>query len=272
MAFVVFSVDTERDSSHAITGNPLEAATFGFDKPSFTASENGLKALLPLLEEMKIPATFFFEGTTAEVLNGRIDLRRLFARHEIGFHGLNHEDFAGIKTGVKIERAKREEIFKDGLGILKKAFGVEKPGFRAPYLSIDLELVELAKKHCAYDSSLYGDRISFDNGFPRIAIYQDLDEQGKQRKGFLWPLIEGERNEDEYITQVRKAVERKVDPIVIGTHSWHTHATRKDGFLGERQAEKQLAKVKRVLEGIKEINGVEFATIKRVLELRHFEK
>ncbi len=272
MTLVVFSVDTERDSSHSIKGNPLEATTFGLDKPSFTASEKGLKALLPLLEELDIPATFFFEGTTAKSLSERMDLRKLFASHEIGFHGLNHEDFAGIKTGVKVEQQKREEIFREGLGILKKVFGVEKPGFRAPYLSIDQELVDLARKHCAYDSSLYGDRIIIDNGFPRVAIYQDLDEQNKPRKGFLWSLMEGDRNEGEYITQVRKAVEREVDPIVLGTHSWHTHVTRKDGPLNEEQAEKQLSKVRKVLEGIKEIGGVEFASISRVLELRHFEK
>lgn len=272
MTLVVFSIDTERDSSHSIKGNPLEATTFGLDKPCFTASEKGLKALLPLLEELDIPATFFFEGTTAKILSERMELRKLFAGHEIGFHGLNHEDFAGIKTGVKVEQQKREEIFREGLGILKSVFGAEKPGFRAPYLSIDQELVELAKKHCAYDSSLYGNRITLDGGFPRIAIYQDLDGQNKPRKGFLWPLMEGDRTEEEYIGAVRKGIEEKTDPIVLGTHSWHTHVTRKNGFLDEKQAGKQLAKVRRVLEGIKKIDGVEFATASRVLELRHFEK
>ena len=265
MTLVVFSVDTERDSSHSIAGKPLEATTFGKNEPSFSATEKGLEDLLSLLKELEIPATFFFEAQTALVLDKKMNLKKLFAGHEIGFHGFNHEDFAGIKTGVKVGEAKRGEILSEGKKVLEKVFDRKIPGFRAPYLSADDGLMEIARKHFAYDSSLYGAKTVVFKGFPRIPVFEGTGAKGRKTQGFLWALMEGERTAGDYVDLVKQGIKQKSSPIVLATHSWHTRMTRKNGRLSEEQAKEKIGQVRMVLEGLKALPGVEFTTLQKCL-------
>ncbi|MFH0922787.1 MAG: polysaccharide deacetylase family protein [Candidatus Micrarchaeota archaeon] len=263
MTLVAFTIDTERDSSHSIKGNPLQATTFCEEEPCFSATEAGLKDLFGLLDELKIPATFFFEAQTALVLHDKLDLAA-FAKHEIAFHGFHHEDFAGLKTGIKIDSKKREEIFTDGKKVLQSVFGTTEFGLRIPYMSIDNELLDLASKHFAYDSSLYGEKIVYYNGFCRIPVLEGIDSKGNHIKGFLWPLMEEDRVCEDYVSLVKKAVEAKNEFVVLATHSWHTRITRKAGRLSEKQAEEKTNLVKNVLTEIKKMPGVEFATLMEI--------
>ena len=266
MALVAFTVDTERDLSWPIPGNALEATTFNQQKPSFDATEKGLQDLLEVLEKLRIKATFFFEAQTAFVLQKKIDLKKLFKNHEIGFHGFNHEDFAGIKTGVKVPLEERKKIFAEGIKALEKVFGRRPTGFRAPYLGTDEALMQLASKNFSYDSSLYGLQVFQEKGFWRIPVSEGNDAEGKKIQGFLWPLMEGDRKVEDYLLLVREAVEKKANPIVIATHSWHTRFTRKNGRLGERQARDKKALVERVLSEIQETEGIEFCTLEEFLK------
>ncbi|MFH1056972.1 MAG: polysaccharide deacetylase family protein [Candidatus Micrarchaeota archaeon] len=261
MVRIAFSVDTERDSSHAIPGNPFQATTFGLEKPTFTATEKGLGDLLEILEEADVPSTFFFEAKTALVLNKKRNLKKQFKGHEIGFHGFNHEDFTGMKTGVKIAEKDRKKIFDSGIKVLEKVFSCKPRGFRAPYLGVDDGLLDLVSKRFKYDSSCYGYEVSYYKKMPRIPIVGGRDKIGGKIQGFLWPLMEGDRKWEDYVFLVKEALKKKADSIVIATHSWHTRMTRKNGRLGEKEAEKRKALVKKVLLEVKKLRGVEFSAL-----------
>jgi len=261
MTFVVFSIDTERDSSHHIDGNPFEATTFGESKAAFSATEAGLKDLLSILEELEIPATFFFEAQTALKLKGKMDLRKNFKKHEIGFHGFHHEDFAGVKTGVKIPQEKRAKIIARGKKALEKTFARKIKGIRTPYLGWDSGMLEIASENFEYDSSFYGTKPITEKGLRRIPVFEGVDAKGKKMQGFLWPLMEGDRKAEDYLSLVKQGIKMKAGPIVIATHSWHTRMTRKDGRLDERQAREKIELVKKVLSEVKKLPNAEFTTL-----------
>src|SRR3989344_1694342 len=261
MTTVVFSIDTERDSSHHVEGNPFEATALGESKAGFSATEDGLKDFLSLLKELEVPATFFFEAQTALELKDKMDLRKSFASHEIGFHGFHHEDFTGIKTGIKISQEKRRDIIESGKRVLEEVFARKIHGFRAPYLGCDDDLLDIVRENFDYDSSFYGTQAVEFKGLKRIPVLEGMDASGKKRVGFLWPLMKGNRTAEDYVELVKQGIQANVNPIVLATHSWHTRMTRKTGRLSDNQAAEKLKQVKAVLEGIASLKGVEFATL-----------
>lgn len=100
----------------------------------FRGVEHGLPALLDLLGELAVPATFF---TTGEVARRYPDAVRrvLDAGHELGCHGMTHTSFARMDAA-----AAREEIERSA-SILRDFAPVT--SFRAPYLQFPGEYVRL---------------------------------------------------------------------------------------------------------------------------------
>jgi peptidoglycan-N-acetylglucosamine deacetylase len=111
----------------------------------------GLPRILELLEEERIPATFFVPGRTA--LDFAEELRAIVSGgHEIGHHGHDHLDLSRREP-----TAARGEL-AGGLEALERSLGVRPRGYRAPHWTLTPETFELLWEHdFAYDSSLMED-------------------------------------------------------------------------------------------------------------------
>lgn len=108
---VAFTIDLEPDCPPFLSG--------------YRGVEHGLPALLELLADLRVPATFFTTGDVASRYPRSID-RLLAEGHELGCHGMTHTAF----TSLSFEAA-REEIEKSA-AILRAFTPVT--SFRAPYL------------------------------------------------------------------------------------------------------------------------------------------
>lgn len=87
---VAFTIDLEPDCPPFLSG--------------YRGVEHGLPALLELLADLRVPATFFTTGDVASRYPRSID-RLLAEGHELGCHGMTHTAF----TSLSFEAA-REEI------------------------------------------------------------------------------------------------------------------------------------------------------------------
>lgn len=119
-ATVALTVDLEPDCPPFLRG--------------FRGVEHGLPALLSLLEELEIPATFFTTGEVAERYPHSV--RALVAAgHELGCHGMTHTAF----TDLSRDEAKHEI---DRSAEILRTFAPVR-SFRAPYLQFPEHYVEL---------------------------------------------------------------------------------------------------------------------------------
>jgi peptidoglycan/xylan/chitin deacetylase (PgdA/CDA1 family) len=119
---VAFTVDLEPDCPPFLTG--------------YRGIERGLPALLDLLAEVGVPATFFTTGDVA-VRYPRAVERVVEAGHELGCHGMTHTAFTSMDVC-----AARQEI-ENSSEILRKFAPVR--SFRAPYLRFPDEFIGLLK-------------------------------------------------------------------------------------------------------------------------------
>ena len=107
----------------------------------------GVPRILTLLEEYKLPATFFIPGLTAERYPQTVEAI-LAAGHEVGHHSYAH--FSPFDQDEASERAD----FERALGVLER-FGVKPEGFRCPSWEPTWRTPALVAEYgLAYDSSL----------------------------------------------------------------------------------------------------------------------
>ncbi|HMD61997.1 MAG TPA: polysaccharide deacetylase family protein [Opitutaceae bacterium] len=119
-----FSVDVEQDCPPYLS--------------SFRGIEEGLPALLGMLETAGVAGTFFTTGEVARRFPATI--RRIVdAGHELGCHGDTHRDL----TTLTPDEAERE--IASASGILR-SFGPV-ISFRAPFLRLPVNLVEMLARH-----------------------------------------------------------------------------------------------------------------------------
>lgn len=120
---VAFTVDLEPDCPPFLHG--------------YRGIERGLPALLSLLAELSVPATFFTTGDVAARYPYAVE-RVVDAGHELGCHGMTHTAFTSMDVG-----AARREV-EDSAEILRM-FGTV-TSFRAPYLRFPDEYVGLLEE------------------------------------------------------------------------------------------------------------------------------
>jgi peptidoglycan/xylan/chitin deacetylase (PgdA/CDA1 family) len=107
----------------------------------------GVPRILDLLQEFRLPATFFVPGVTAERYPDAVE-QILAAGHEIGHHSYAH--FSPIDQDEATERSD----FERALEALAR-FGVEPKGFRCPSWEPQWRTPALVAEYgLAYDSSL----------------------------------------------------------------------------------------------------------------------
>jgi peptidoglycan-N-acetylglucosamine deacetylase len=117
---VAFTVDLEPDCPPFLQG--------------FRGVEHGLPALLDLLEELSVPATFFTTGDVAERYPRAVE-RVVAEGHELACHGMTHTAFTLLdRETARHEIARSAEILR--------RFS-EVTSFRAPYLKFPDAFVDL---------------------------------------------------------------------------------------------------------------------------------
>ncbi|MFO1520316.1 MAG: polysaccharide deacetylase family protein [bacterium] len=120
---------------------------------TYRGIEEGLPRLLALLEEEKVPATFFTTGDVASRFPGAV-AKIVEGGHELGCHGLTHRRFDQMD-----EASARHEI-EESTSILRKFYPVI--SFRAPNLQFPENYLNLLEKEgYRLDSSQGKHKISY---------------------------------------------------------------------------------------------------------------
>ncbi len=120
----------------------------------------GVDRILGLLDRLRLRATFFIPGWTAEHHEAAC-LRIRDAGHEIGAHGNVHEAVGALD--LEAER----RILGEQLAILKDRLGVRPAGYRSPSWDVNVWTPGLLKAHgFRYDSSLMGNDVPYDLATP----------------------------------------------------------------------------------------------------------
>ena len=115
----------------------------------------GVDRILRMLDQLRLPATFFIPGWTVE--NHRPQALRIRdAGHEIGAHGNVHEAVDGL------DAAQEEAVMRAQLRILADQLGVRPAGYRSPSWDVNVRTPDILKAHgFLYDSSLMGDDVPY---------------------------------------------------------------------------------------------------------------
>jgi peptidoglycan/xylan/chitin deacetylase (PgdA/CDA1 family) len=116
----------------------------------------GVDRILRMLDQLRLPATFFIPGWTVE--NHLPESKRIRdAGHEIGAHGNVHEAVDGMT------REQEEAIMRAQLAILQDHLGVRPAGYRSPSWDVNLWTPDILKAHgFLYDSSLMGNDVPYE--------------------------------------------------------------------------------------------------------------
>jgi peptidoglycan/xylan/chitin deacetylase (PgdA/CDA1 family) len=120
----------------------------------------GVERILRMLDQLRLPATFFIPGWTAEHHRPEA-LRIRDAGLEIGAHGNVHEAVDGL------DAAQEEAVMAAQLRILADQLRVRPAGYRSPSWDVNVRTPGILKAHgFLYDSSLMGDDVPYDLDTP----------------------------------------------------------------------------------------------------------
>lgn len=120
---VAFTIDLEPDCPPFLSG--------------FRGVEHGLPALLDLLAELGVPATFFTTGDVATRFPRAIE-RLVSEGHELACHGMTHTAFTSLS------RSAAEAEITESAAILRRFAPVT--SFRAPYLRFPDAYVDILEQ------------------------------------------------------------------------------------------------------------------------------
>lgn len=269
MRRLCFTVDLDRDVNDAVPGS---SAAVSLDRgdgnaPRFSSCAEGTEVLLDLLDELGVRATFFCEATALR----RSGAGRSISGHEIGFHGLDHEDFTGARTGVHMDQGAMREVVERGICMIRDDAGVSPRGFRSPYTDPDEDMLDILPEYgFAYDSSRYTyvssdtDAYRLGNGLAEVPAVKGRDAGGKTVTSYLWPMHEGLRRPEDF---VRLGEEVEDGTFVLATHTWHMVESRSGGRMSPERAGSNLADVREVLTGLLDA-GFRPMTVSEALEGR----
>ncbi|MDR1690548.1 MAG: polysaccharide deacetylase family protein [Candidatus Methanoplasma sp.] len=246
MRALCFTVDLDRDVNLKIPGR---TAAGSIDRgsgtePRFSSSEKGLSVLIDLLDEIGMKATFFAEAATLRNIGAS-----LLSGHEVGIHGVDHEDFTLLETPED-----KIAVLEEASNTVRDAVGIRPCSFWAPYMSVDEETLRLLPKlGIVADSSAYREISSsfmpekLECSVWEIPVPEGRDRLGKKISAYLWPMHESKRSPDNYI-EMASLMEEGV--FTIATHTWHMVESRETGMMSEKDIDKNVRNVRAVLENI----------------------
>jgi|GEM_PF-1914577 len=210
---IAFTVDVDPDLNLP-SENRVGCVSKFSDSALFDCCARGLSILTELFEDAGIQATLFFEGRTASKLNEILELKKICKRHEIGCHGLEHEDFTCEDLGRALSYEEKVGRIRNSKSILKKIFGKSPEGFRAPYLHADVQLLSiLEKENFIYDSSIpqwdfskwkeeWKDECKRIEKLIEFPLPFWRTTNGKKIYSYLWPMHEGEKEAEQYLDAI----------------------------------------------------------------------
>jgi peptidoglycan/xylan/chitin deacetylase (PgdA/CDA1 family) len=290
-------MDIDRDAAF-----PKKGVTHGVSLSSHYRSSNnwkdplnfalkgtikGITNLLAIFEEKNLPLTLFFEAGVIEKIIEKIPSFFSILRgigSDFGLHGLYHEDLTGMESGVPISRNQEKLILEEAIRIFKKCFKQEPVGYRAPYLKLSENTIELlTKNRFLYDSSV----IETVNHLP--FIYENKDHKIVEAPIlryktdpnpfilYLWTLFEFIRPVDQIITIIQdiinntKKLESNKDPnkpsiLTINLHPWHlTYYIKEKRYFTEQEVRGNINNFLKILKMLMQTEGVKFVSISEVI-------
>lgn len=115
----------------------------------------GIPRILDTYRRLGLKQSFFIPAWCIEQYPEAVDAI-LAGGHEIGHHGLIHED--PVETRGEVQRG----AFEMALGIHKRRIGKAPRGYRAPVYNVTQQVIDLLVEHnFLYDSSLMADDIPY---------------------------------------------------------------------------------------------------------------
>lgn len=253
MRRLCFTVDLDRDVNDARIGS---AAAISLDRgsgnaPRFASSEKGAGLIMDLMDDLGIRCTFFAEARTLR----ETGVGRTISKHEVGLHGLDHEDFTGNRTKVVLGYGEMREITERAMAIIRDDVGRSPRGFRSPYMDPNEEMLDFLHEYgIIYDSSRYeyvgrntDVRPSEAYGLMEVPVAKAEDPNGKTITSYLWPMHEGKRGYRDFVDLGNRIYE---GTYVVCTHSWHMAETREGGPMDAEQIRRNYDSVRSVLSDL----------------------
>lgn len=204
--YVLITVDTEQDLTPYLS--------------TYRGIEEGIPKILELFEDYGVRATFFVTGNVAEKYPETI--RKIKARgHEIGNHGLNHENF------LLLNYTQKREVLRASTALLENITGSSIVSFRPPAHYLDIELLQvLEEMGYLVEASSAGEEAEI--AYPYYPCVEDWSKPGNMSilmvpvsKPFFYPSGTYPRSWiDVYKEVVEKQRDKRVKVVVIGLHSW----------------------------------------------------
>jgi peptidoglycan/xylan/chitin deacetylase (PgdA/CDA1 family) len=129
---LTFDFDAEEvwiadDPENAHRPGVLSQGTFG--------AKVGVPAILDILKDHELSATFFVPGRVAERYPGHVE-RMLAAGHEVAHHGYTHQ------SPTKMSRSQEQDELESGLVALRK-LGADVTGYRSPSWDFSAHTLDL---------------------------------------------------------------------------------------------------------------------------------
>ena len=278
--FVALTADVDPDANRAVPGR-IEAVTAGARGSVRTGGcLDGLRRVLAVLQELELPCTFFWEARTlGEVADSAPELLECVSddeRFEHACHGLHHEDFAGLKSGMPITSAEALAILREATAVIESVTGGRPRGFRAPYCRLTVGLIgALVELGYQYDASLGAPADESDSlrPFPlrsseaglslwEVPLCQGKDREGNPLSSYLWQLFENSRRAADYVHLAETARQQCGGGLLqIGLHPWHLWVSEDGQRLPESGRTRNVERLRRVLRGIQRLDGVRFCTV-----------
>ncbi|MFX0152451.1 MAG: polysaccharide deacetylase family protein [Candidatus Hodarchaeota archaeon] len=298
---VAICMDIDRDAAF-----PKKGVTHGVSLTSHYRSSNewkdpkkfslkgtikGIYNLLTIFEEINLPLTLFIEAgviekTIEEIPNFFSTFRGTGS--DFGLHGLYHEDLTGIESGVLISRHQENLILEKALRIFRRSFNQEPVGFRAPYLKLSENTLELlAKNRFLYDSSV----IKTANHVPHIYENKNhkivevpilrYETDSKPFILYLWTLFEFIRPVNQIIKMIQNIINntkkfesynetKEPSILTINFHPWHlSYYIKEKRYFTEQEVRGNIKNFLKILETLIQTEGVKFVSISEVINNWH---
>ncbi|MHA1917961.1 MAG: polysaccharide deacetylase family protein [Candidatus Ranarchaeia archaeon] len=261
---VSICIDVDRDYPLPVLGQAkaISGAARDTGKPDVIltkGSVSGVSIILDLLERLNFKGTFFLEGKTAMDIPNHVKLRLL--NHEIGCHGLNHEDFTGKNTEVELDEFNIRAILRQAITMISTNFKTP-TGFRAPYCHTNKQLLKIVHNMgFKYDSSINLDcetaplPYEVTNSLFEVPLPVTTDVNGKKIHLYLWQYFESKRELLDYEYVLKKLSVNKEGIITLNLHSWHLlYYIKEKRYFTEEEVKKNIQKLMNIFDLLLTLN------------------
>jgi peptidoglycan/xylan/chitin deacetylase (PgdA/CDA1 family) len=147
-AAVMLSFDVDNETLALRYGEP----TVGTLSQAEYGARVGLERIITLLDQHKIPATFFIPSVSLAITPSMADLIKKSGRNEIGVHGWIHE------MNVTLPDSVERRLVKKAIDELTRMTGTKPVGYRAPSWNFSPNTLSILRDYgFRYESSLMSD-------------------------------------------------------------------------------------------------------------------